>query len=170
MEEIKLMKVENELNERFLLKNDPELLLGITATLETAKRKPKIQFAQSVDEFKSKPELKAVKSAVSTDESSDFSRKASVATFCSYARSPSVASSIGTFRTGRQQANLSFVIKSEICIAECKLERNELNTFEQNMRGEFCELLAEIEEIKMTTQDVIHAYEAFKDYVVEKGM
>lgn len=168
IEEIKLLKVDNELNERFLRKNDPELLNGIlAATLESDKRKTKIQFAESVHENQN--ETSNV--VAPTGNSSEISRSGSLAAspYGSYSRTPSIASSTGTFRAGRSPMNLSFVIKLEICETECAVERGDLNVFEQNMKTQFCELLAEIEEIKFTTQDVLHAIEMFKEFVIVRG-
>lgn len=170
MEEVKLLKVENELNERFLGKNDPELLNGImAATLETEKRKTTIKFADSVHEHITGNDnvLGSVQTPV-TGNSSEISRSAGSNAGSAHSRAESIVSSVGTSR-GRHQANLSFVIKSEICEAECKLEQTDLDVFEQNMRSQFCQLLAETEEIKLATKDVIHATEMFSDFVIAKG-
>lgn len=168
MEEIKLLKVDNELNERFLRKNYPELLNGImAATLEPDNRKTKIQFAESVHEHQKETGIVA-----STANSSEKSRSRSLdesSNFGSHSKGASIASSVGTFQVGQSQKSLSFVIRSEICESECALERADLNVFEQNMRSQFCELLAEVEEIKLTSQDALHATEMFKDFVVVKG-
>lgn len=169
MKEIKLLKVENELNERFLQKNDPELLNGIlTATLDTEKRKTKIQFAESVQDHQT---VNAVQTNADTGNSSENSRNASFveSLYGSTPRAASTASSAGTFGVGRQQMSLSFVIKADICEAECKLERTVLDAFEQKMKTKFCELLAEVEEIKLTTKDLNHATERFNDFVIAKG-
>ncbi|KAG4066405.1 hypothetical protein HA402_007041 [Bradysia odoriphaga] len=64
---------------------------------------------------------------------------------------------------------LSFAVKTGICENECEVERAALNIFEQNMRTQFTELLAEIEEIKLTSQDVCYARETFNDFVISKG-
>lgn len=168
IEEIKLLKVDNELNERFLKKNDPELLNGImAATKETEKRKIKIQFAESVHEYQTETN----NIVAPTSNSSENSRSASFAEslYGSQSRASSRASSVGTFRAGREPMNLSFVIKSEICSIECSLELKELNLFEQSMKTQFCELLAEVEEIKLTTQDILYATDMFKDFVICKG-
>lgn len=166
MEEIKLLKVDNELNERFLRKNDPELLNGImAATLEPDNRKTKIQFAESVHDYQ-----KDTGNVASTVNSSEKSRSLDESsTVGSHSKNASIASSTGTFHKGQSQKCLSFVIKSEICEGECALERADLNVFQQNMRSQFCEILAEIEEIKLTSQDALHATEMFKDFVVLKG-
>lgn len=162
--EIKLLKVDNELNERFLHENDPELLNGIVAaTLDAEKRKTKIQFAESVNENQS---------VAQTGNTSEISQNASFADsslglHSRPSRAASLGSSIGTFRGGRM--NLSFVVKSDICEIESELEWTKLNVFEQNMRTQFGELLAEIEEIKLTTQDILYTTEMFKYFVIVKG-
>lgn len=167
IDEIKLLKVDNELNERFLRKNDPELLNGImAATLETEKRKTKIQFAESVQKTENENTVAVVPQS---GNSSEISRNASVGeSFGTRSRAASTTSS-ADIRAGRPHMNLSFVIKSEICENECILERTDLNTFEHNMRAQFCELLADVEEIKLTTKDILYATEMFKDFVVRKG-
>lgn len=162
------MKIENELNERFLRKNDPELLNGIlAATLETEKRKTKLRFADSVNEHQTAKANNSVQS-LTRRVSGMISRTPSGSSFETHSRGPSVTS-LGTFRTGRQQATLSFLIKLDICEAECKHELLDLRRFEMKMKSEFCQLLAEIEEIEFTTKDVSHAIETFQDFVVKKG-
>lgn len=159
IEEIKLLKVDNELNERFLRKNDPELLNGILIATETEKRKTKIQFADSVHEHETHV-------GAQTGNSSENSRNVSFND--SHSRAGSTASSVGTFRSGRH-ANLSFVIKWDICDVELGIELVDLKSFEQIMRTQFCELLAEMEEIKLATQDIRYATDMFKDFVICKG-
>lgn len=167
IEEIKLLKIDNELNERFLRKNDDELLAGLmAATHDTENRKTKIQFAESVHE----PQTKTNNVVPQTCNSSEHSRNtSSIAGSSIPSRSASSISSIGSLRRRRQPMSLSLVIKTNICQTECDVERGELNIFQQNMRSQFTDLLAEVEEIKLTTQDILYATGMFKDFVILKG-
>lgn len=154
IEEIKLLKLDNVLNERFLRKNDEELLNGILTEMDTENRKPKIQFAESVSEHQNES---GVPHTISRD--------------ISFAESISRASSISSLAgsRARKPTNLSFVVKSNICQSESDLERASLGAFEHMMKAKFIDLLAEIEEIKLTTQDVRYAADMFQDFVIEKG-
>lgn len=166
IDEIKLLKVENELNERFLRKNDVELLNGILASAhDTEHRKTKIQFIESVHEHRAQTHTVGTP----TSHSAETTLSLSEGNSSLRSRRASSLSSTGTFQRTREPMLLSLAVKTGICENECEVERAALNTFEQNMKTQFTELLAEVEEIKLTDQDVCYAREMFEDFVISKG-
>lgn len=167
IDEIRVLKVENELNERFLRKNDVELLNGILAsTKDTENRKTKIQFAESVHEHRTDLHTVGTPTGLSSENSLSLISEANSSL---RSRRTSSISSTGTFQRNRQPVGLSLAVKTGICENECEVERAALHTFQQNMKTRFTELLAEVEEIKLTNQDVCHARELFTDFVILKG-
>lgn len=154
--------MENELNERFLRKNDVELLNGILAsTQDTENRKTKIQFAESVRAHRVDSNA-AVTPTVRSSENSLILSDGD-----SHSRRASSISSMGTFQ--KKPTDLSFVIKTGICENEREVECAALDKFEQNMKIQFTDLMAEIEEIKLSSHDVCYAREMFEDFVILKG-
>lgn len=153
--------LENELFERYLEKNDPELLVGIKKQLARQKAPARIQFA-----------VMAKRSVDTTHSGGNFSRISRASTIfdtISIGTAASFARSARTLDSQQQEMRVGYGMRIELCNKELAVVNAETDRIQAITKSECRELIAQIEELKMTNQEVTETLREFKDFVLVNG-
>lgn len=155
--------LENELFERYLEKNDPELLVGIKKELAKQKAIPRIHFALTSN--KSHETMHSAVSGYScrTSRSLQFDAT-SIGTNASFNRS------IRTMDSQRQDGCVSFALRAELAAKEAATMRNQSDRIEAESKIKCRDLIAEVEELRLTNDELNETRREFKDFVLENGL
>lgn len=161
--EMAVIDLENELFERYLDKNDPELLVGIKKQLAKQKAAPRIQFALSSN--KSHETMHSAVSGFSGRTSRSLQLDAaSIVTSTSFNRS------IRTMDSQRQDACVSFAMRAELAAKEAATMRHNANRIQAEAKIKCRDLIAEMEELRLTNDELNETRREFREFVLEKGV
>lgn len=165
---ISYVELENTLIERFLERNDPALLVGITKLMKKPKRPTKIQFA-SVPEYEENNSQKGsslVGSMISRQKLIDDT--SSIGTATSFNRS--LGSSMRTTDSLRQNSNVSYAVKINLCDKECAIVCREMEKLQQETKQKLRDLIASVDELKLTNREAIETLNDFTEFVHGNGV
>lgn len=149
--------LENELFERYLEKNDPELLVGVKMQLARQKAPPRIQFATNA------------KRSVDTTHSVGNQSRASIFDNISIGTTASFARSARTIDSQQQDMRVGYGMRTELCNKEISVVNAETDRIQETTKCQCRELIAEIEELRMSNDEVTVTRREFKDFVLVKG-
>lgn len=156
------MDLENELFERYLEKNDPELLVGIKMQLARQKTPARIQFAllakRSVDTAHSTGNYSRRESRAST-----LYDTLSIGTVASFARSAR------TLDSQQQEMRIGYNMRAELCNKEASIVNAETDRIQGITKIQCRELIAQIEDLRTTNDEVTETRREFKDFVLVNG-
>lgn len=153
--------LENELFEGYLEKNDPELLVGIKKELAKQKATPRIHFALNAN--KSRETMRSAVSGSSCRTSRSLQ-------FDTISTGTMASRSIRTMDSQHQDACVSFAMRAELAVKEAARMRRNSELIEAETKIKCRDLIAEIEELRLTNDELIETRRGFKDFVLEKGV
>lgn len=154
--------LENELFERYLEKNDPEMLVGIKKELAKQKAKTRIHFALTSN--KSRETMRSAVSGFScrTSRSLQFDAT-SIGTNASFR-------SNRTMDSQRQDARVNFAMRAELAVKERATMRCDSDRIEAETKIKCRDLIAEVEELRLTNDELNETRREFKEFVLENGV
>lgn len=160
--EVAEIDLENELLERYLEKNDPELLVGIQMQLAKQKAPARIKFA-----------VNAKRSVDTTHSAGNFSRRESLTSTIfdtiSIGTAASFARSARTLDSQQQEMRVGYGMRTELCNKEAAVVMAETDRIQGITKLQCRELIAEIEELRLTNDEVIETRREFKEFVLVNG-
>lgn len=159
------IKLENNLFERYLETNDPEMLLGITKLMKHTSKNTKITFdvvAQESSTGDNDASRKARRSTHSSKSDPDSSSMHTIKTFTSR----SFMSSTGNVRG---EVRLSTVFRIEMCQKDTETLNTQIANIRQTTKQQLRELTAMTESLRMDRDESIKTIDELHQFVQIKG-
>lgn len=160
--EVAEIDLENELFERYLEKNDPELLVGIKMQLARQKAPARIQFA-----------VNAKRSYDTAHSFGNFSRRESRASTIgdtvSINTAASWARSARTLDSQQQEMRVGYGMRIELCKKETAVVNAETDRIQGITKIQCRELTAQNEELRLTNEEATETRLEFKNFVLTNG-
>lgn len=159
-------KLESDYIERFLERNDPELLLGVTKMMQKSHQpdNTRIHFA-NLDSTSG--------GTASAGGNGDRYRKSRAdgdnVSLASTAMSFSSASMRTTDSLGLD-SGVNYVMKNEMVEKDCAAFSAEIEQLRNATKGELRDLTAQVAELRLTNQEAIDTLAEFRDFVMVKGL
>lgn len=169
--EMAYKNLENQMIERYLQKNDPKFLIGITTTdsnQPTIKRKPKINFIDPVPLTKRNTMSFDNYSLRRSQNNDGTSLSQSSCTRLSYSQSRT--SSLRTFDSILPQYCINYAIKVEITEKECNAIEITQKQYENKMKKKLTQLSANVKEIQITNKEIQNTIDDFNNFVLIRGV
>ncbi|KAL0119024.1 hypothetical protein PUN28_009569 [Cardiocondyla obscurior] len=154
-----LLRLENDIFERYLARRDPGSLQKIAQILETAKRIQKI----ALQHVRTTSVISATGNLVSVSD------KESVSVANVQSGSQHVTPSLLTAETPTGEAKIPFVYRIEMVNTEIRELKRAIIKFEQTFVKRRIHLRAQLEENQISIHEICKSREDFEENVVQKG-
>nr|RLU20036.1 hypothetical protein DMN91_006642 [Ooceraea biroi] len=154
-----LLRLENDVFERYLERRDPESLRTIAQVLETAKRVQKIAPQRSY----TSPVMSAAGSAVTFRDKDSLS-------IASIPSGSHITPSLLAAKAAKKVTKITYAQRIEMVNTEMRELQEELVNLEQTLRKKKIYLRAQMEESEISIRETCRAREEFEENVVQKGV
>lgn len=162
-------RLENGYLERYLERNNPELLLGVTKMMERhVVTDTRIHFAPSIH-FDHSGATNASDRRFAYKSRGDGDNVSIASTLMSFSNA-SCASMRTTDSTDGVPAGLSYAMKIELVEKDCHAFEAKIEQLRTVTKAELCDVAAQVEELKLTNQEAVETLAEFRDFVMTKGL